>query len=183
MLIINFDKCCFIEFSSGQIRDDIYLGILNKKFEPVEKCKLLGVYIHSTLNWDGQINNVISQVSKSCGSLYSMRRHVPLKILRKVYLSLVQPYLTYCIPLCGSKFNSATMQKLFILQKKCIRIVSNKTHKVNDRFQHTKPLFFRLKLLTIFNLYYYFCGCLSMRIVNDGILGQHRRAVSRLIAG
>ena len=108
---------------------------------------------------------MISQVSKSCGSLYSIRLHVPMKILRQVYMSLIQPYLTYCIPLWGANFCNSRMQKLFVLQKKCIRIVSNKTKKVNDIFPHTKPLFFRLKLLTIFNLYSYFCGCVSMRIL------------------
>ena len=167
MLIINFDKCCFIDFSREQLRGDSYLGILNHRFEQVEKCKFLGVYINGNLKWDDQITNVISQVSKSCGSLYSIRLHVPTKILRQVYLSLIQPYLTYCIPLWGANFHSASMQKLFVLQKKCIRIVSGKTIKINAMFQHTKPLFFRLKLLTISNLYIYFCGCMSMRILSQ----------------
>ena len=167
MLIINFDKCCFMDFSSEQMGGDSYLGILNHKFEQVEKCKFLGVIINSNLKWDDQILSVISQVSKSCGSLYSIRLHVPTKILRQVYISLIQPYLTYCIPLWGANCYSGSMQKLFVLQKKCIRIVSNKTKKVNGTFQHTKPLFFRLKLLTIFNLYYYFCGSISMRILTS----------------
>ncbi len=164
-LIINYEKCCFIEFNKNSEDENIFLGILNHQFMPEDKCKFLGVYINSNLNWKDQIKNVISQVSKSCGTLYSLRLHVPAKILRQVYISLVQPYLTYCIPLWGANFNSEHLQKLFILQKKCIRIVSKKTKKVNGIFQHTKPIFFKLKVLSIANLYYYFTACSAMRIL------------------
>ena len=45
-LIINFTKCCFIEFGSGSLdlNEKFYLGILNNQFEKVDKCKFLGVY-------------------------------------------------------------------------------------------------------------------------------------------
>ena len=112
---------------------------------------------------------MITQVSKSCGSLYSIRTVVPPKILRQVYISLVQPYLTYCIPLWGASFNNAMMQKLFILQKKCIRIASKKTVKINYMFQHTKPLFFRLRLLTLSNIFSYFTGCFAMRVLTSQV--------------
>ncbi len=69
-LIINYEKCCFIEFGSIINNEMIPLGILNKAFEPVTECKFLGVYINNTLTWGDQIKHVISQVSKSCGSLY-----------------------------------------------------------------------------------------------------------------
>ena len=112
---------------------------------------------------------MITQVSKSCGSLYSLRSVVPTKVLRQVYLSLVQPYLSYSIPLWGAVTNSYMMQKLFILQKKCIRIVGNKTEKKDGIFQHTKPIFFRFNILTLFNLYYYFTGCLAMRLLTTHV--------------
>ena len=170
MLIINFEKCCYIDFSRGKKGEDYFIGIFNRKFEQVDNCKFLGVYINSDLNWNDQIRNVINQVSKSCGSLDSICLRVPLKVLRQVYLSLVQPYLTYCIPLWGSNFNCKLLQELFILQKKCVRIVSGKTEKIDGKFQHTKPLFLRLKLLSVnSNLFFYFCGCIAMRILNEAI--------------
>ena len=169
MLIINFDKCCYIDFSRAKTSEDLFIGILNIKFKQVDCCKFLGVYINSYLNWNDQIKGVINQVSKSCGTMYSIRLHVPPKILRQVYLSLIQPYLTYCIPLWGANFNCQLMQQLFVLQKKCIRIVSRKTEKINGIFQHTKPLFFRLNLLTVSNLFFYFSGCITMRILNQAI--------------
>ncbi len=154
-LVINFDKCCYIEFNGTNSRSSVkFLGILNNEFKPEEKVKFLGVFINSKLTWDDQIANVITQVSKSCGSLYSLRKVVPPKILRQAYISLVQPYLSYCLPLWGAVFNSFMMQKLFILQKKCIRIAGRKTAKIDNTFQHTKPIFFRLRLLALSNLFH-----------------------------
>ena len=168
-LIINYDKCCFIEFNNDSSNENYYLGILNHKFKPADKCKFLGVYFNSKLKWDDHIRHVISQLSKSCGSLYRIRKIVPQKVLRQVYISLIQPYLSYCIPLWGANCNSELMQELFVLQKKCIRIVANKTDKINNIFQHTKPIFLKLKLLTVFNMYYYYTASIAMRVLETHI--------------
>ena len=135
----------------------------------MEKCKFLGVIINKNLDWKDQIDNVISQVSKSCGTIYSVRKRIPDKILRTVYLALIQPYLMYCIPLWGANFQSDLMQKLFILQKKCLRIVGNKTEKINGKFCHTKQIFKKLNIMNVFNLYNYVTACEAMKIVTSGI--------------
>ena len=169
LLIVNFDKCCFMEFSKNIVNNlsNPKLGVGVRSFEKVDSCKFLGVYINKNLKWDDHINHTIKQVSKSCGSLYSIKKHVPCKVLRQVYLSLIQPYITYCIPLWGQNISSSALNRLFVLQKKCIRIVCGSSEKVNGSFQHTKPMFFKLKLLTVFNLYNYFCGCFAMSILKN----------------
>ena len=174
LLIVNFDKCCFMEFSKNSVNNlsNPKLGVGVRSFEKVDSCKFLGVYINKNLKWDDHINHTIKQVSKSCGSLYSIKKHVPCKVLRQVYLSLIQPYITYCIPLWGQNISSSALNRLFVLQKKCIRIVCDSSEKVNGSFQHTKPMFFKLKLLTVFNLYNYFCGCFAMSILKNESPGQ-----------
>ena len=169
-LILNYDKCCFMEFgfkSADQQPCAYFLGILNNQFVQVEKCKFLGVYVNRQLNWDDQIKHVKMQVSKSCGTLYRVRLQVPRKILKLIYMALVQPYLNYCISLWGHSTTSRSMNDLFILQKKCIRIVTGKTAKENGMFKHTKPLFKSLKILTIFNLYVYFTASELMKITTS----------------
>lgn len=47
------------------------------------------------------------------------------------------------------------IQKLFTLQKKAIRIITNKTTKIEGKFQNTKLLFKKTNILTIHNLYFY----------------------------
>ena len=165
-LIINYDKCCFMEFNKSQDDDEKFaLGILNSPFLQVSKCKFLGVYINDNLSWDDHIKYVTGQVSKSCGSIYSIKSCVPLKILRKIYMALVQSYLIYCIPLWGSLHKSASLNKLFILQKKCIRLINNRTKKIDGIFPHTKPLFKKSNVLTVFNLYYYMTCIEATKIV------------------
>lgn len=169
-LILNYDKCCYMEFgtrSESQQKNDYFLGIYNNRFAQVERCKFLGVIINDQLNWDDQIKHVIMQVSKSCGTLYRVRLQVPRKILKLIYMALVQPYLNYCISLWGYSTTSSSMKSLFILQKKCIRIVTGKTSKENGMFKHTKPLFQSLNILTVFNLYVYFTASELMKILNS----------------
>ena len=36
-------------------------------------------------------------------------------------------------------------------------------------FQHTKPIFFRLRLLTLSNLFHYFTGCFAMRVLTSKV--------------
>jgi hypothetical protein len=142
-----------------QTNNAFYLGILDDRFSEVQKCKFLNVYINASLKWDDQIAHVISQVSKSCSTVYRVRLHVPRKILRKIYMALIQPYLIYCIT-CGG-------YKLFVLQKKCVCycIIAGKTTKEDGLFQHTKPIFQSLNILNVFNLYTYFTGIEAMKIV------------------
>ena len=54
---------------------------------------------------------------------------------------------------------------LFKLQKKAVRIISNKTSKIDKRFQHTKPIFQSLNILTIHNLYTYITACTANKIL------------------
>ena len=169
-LVINFDKCCFIEFSmKGEKFPCKALGILNYQFKQVTGCKFLGVHINNRLNWNDHINHVISQVSKSCGAMYSVSKLVPQKILRKIYMALIQPYIMYCNPLWGALKNSQKMTKLFILQKKCIRIISNNTIRINKMLPHTKPMFTRLKILNVFNIHTYLTACESMKVIQNKI--------------
>ncbi len=167
MLIINFEKCCYIEFKPDINSDVKFLGINDEEFEKVEECKFLGVRINQDMSWNDQLQNVIGQVAKACGSMYTIRTVVPQKILKKIYMALVQPYLIYCTLIWGSEHSTEIMDKLFKLQKKCIRIVTNSTSKVNGMFQHTKPLFRKIKVLTIFNIYYYMSALEAMKIMNS----------------
>ena len=72
----------------------------------------------------------------------------------------------YRIPLWSAGFHQNMMQKLFDLNKKCVRIVCRKTQKIDLKLQNTKPKFFRLKLMTVFNL---FTRCIAKWLVNEEI--------------
>ena len=57
------------------------------------------------------------------------------------YITLIVPYLTYCVEVWGNACKTYT-QSIFILQKRAIRIISRKRYR-----DPTNPLFLQLKLL------------------------------------
>ena len=165
-IIINYDKCCFIEFKLPTEAPHQTLTFPNYEIVNREdKCKFLGIYINSNLDWSDQISYARKLVSQSIGALYSLKSSVPQKILRIVYFSLVQPYFIYSMPIWATKHSSNDFEMLFKLQKKAIRIVTNHTTKIEGRFQHTKPLFKKAHILTIHNLYYYMTACQAKNIL------------------
>ena len=167
-LIINFDKCCFIEFKCKDSSPEYSLNVLNHKIEEVDKCKFLGVHINSDLDWSDHMMHVKKQVSRSIGALYSVKSSIPQKNLRSIYFALVQPYLIYNLPLWGSNHTSKYFNDLFILQKKAIRIITNKTTKIGNKFQNTKQLFKKTHILTLHNMYFYFTASEGRRIIDAG---------------
>ncbi|NRB82034.1 MAG: reverse transcriptase family protein, partial [Saccharospirillaceae bacterium] len=154
-IIINIDKCSFIEFGKHSNNEKLHLGILNNTLENVNKCKFLGVYINKDLNWKDHMIHVKQQLSKATGAINMVKGYVPQKILRNIYFSLIQPYLIYCLPIWGSNHNCTEFHEIFVVQKRALRIITNNTAKINNQYQHTKPLFQKTNILTVHNLYYY----------------------------
>ena len=165
-IVINYDKCCFIEFKPPADKPHKMIAFPNHEIIICEeKCKFLGIYINSNLDWSDQITYARKLISQSVGALYSIKSHVPQKILRIVYFALVQPYFIYAMPVWASNHLSTDFDMLFKLQKKAIRIITNHTSKVEGKFQHTKPLFKKTHILTVHNLYYFFTACEAKKIL------------------
>ena len=74
---------------------------------------------------------------------------------------LVQPYINYCNVILGAA-DKTTMDPLFILQKKAIRLV-NRVHYL----EHTKPLFESMKILSIYQLYDFNCILFIYKCLNS----------------
>ena len=122
------------------------LKIQNVNIEKVPDFKLLGVYLDSCLTWNKQISHIANRLSKTAGILYRIKNYVPKNILVTIYNSLFQSHLTYCTPCWGF----GPIARLKILQKKCIRTITNSKYNA-----HTTKLFYetdKLKLDDIFKL-------------------------------
>ena len=66
----------------------------------------------------------------------------------------------------GTRQTSPVFNDLFKLQKKAIRIITNRTSKIEGKFQNTKPLFKKSNILTVQNLYFYLTTTESSKILN-----------------
>ena len=83
---------------------------------------------------------------------------VPKHVLLTLYNSLVLPYLNYSVV---TWCRSSSCDRLFILQKRAIRLISGSSFR-----EHTLPLFANLKLLQFNDLYYLNVGKFMYKFMN-----------------
>ena len=110
------------------------------------------------------------------GTIKRIRQYIPNKNIKSIYHSLFESHLLYGISVWGG-IPKTHLQKLFLLQKKCLRILfgdykaykenletmtvepvqSNQIHNYRDSYQkeHTKPLFNKHEILTVQNAFMY----------------------------
>ena len=116
-----------------------------------EHVQFLGVIVDEHLSWKPHLEGVCTKVSRGVGVICRLRFILPEKVLTTLYNSIVLPYLTYCILAWGNTFKTY-IDKLKVLQKKVIRLVTNSS------FRHpSKPLFLQLKLLPFDELVSFNC--------------------------
>ena len=136
------------------------IKIDNKLIEQVSSITFLGVHIHENLDWKPHINSVSLKMSKSIGVINKIKSLISATARRSLYCTLVLPYIQYC-NIIWAKTYSTNLGKIFKLQKRMIRIIAN----VGFR-DHTKPLFFKLKLLTVYDINKYQTAAFLFRCIN-----------------
>ena len=114
-----------------------------KAIEKTDSFNFLGITIAETLSWNLQIEKVSLKMVKIIGVMNRIKNFVSSDILLKIYNSLILSHLHYGILCWGFSRN-----KLFRLQKKAIRVIAKQKYNA-----HTDPLFKKLKLLKIDDIF------------------------------
>ena len=148
------------------------------KIEKVSSAKFLGVVIDEKLNWDQHVQYLLKKLRSITGALCRIRKSIPNNLYLKLYSALFESHLTYGISVWGVSLKDNENDKLFVTQKQCIRVLFGDLDKYLDKQstcartrpfgeqklgqtyyqkEHTKPIFNRLKLLTVQNLFKYYC--------------------------
>ena len=146
-LSLNLNKTNYILFAHRQRKTDfnkIAISINNINISRVTETKFLGVVIDENLGWNGHINLLESKISKTIGVLAKLKNIFPRSILLMLYNSLILPYLNYCTMIWASEYNENKLHKIFVLQKKAVRIICKMKYSA-----HSAPAFKTLNLLTI----------------------------------
>ena len=138
--------------------------------------KFLGVILDDELNWKEHIEYLNKKLRSVIGAICRIRQSVPSDYYKCLYSALFNSHLSYGVSIWGGAHN-ALIDKLFITQKHCIRVLFGDfdayldkqstcararefgRQKLGSSFyskEHTKPIFNRLKLMTIHHMYYYF---------------------------
>lgn len=158
---LNISKTKAMLFSHQKLRDtDVPILINNQGVEFVEETTFLGLVVDNKLTWSRHIDSVAKKLSKSIGLLYKAKEVLRKASLISLYKSLVYPLLTYCNTLYG---NAAVthLNRLHVLQKKCIRIICNLPYRA-----HTTQYFRSLKLLNIYQLNDYLVSLFVYKCLN-----------------
>ena len=124
-------------------------------------AKYIGVLIDSHLSWRYHIDYISSKISKGVGIIARLRHFVPTSTLLKIYLSLMEPHISYGLTSWGQAANSS-LNKILILQKRALRLMY-----FSDRRAHAIPLFVRSGVLPLNMLYFKYSAILMHDISNN----------------
>ena len=143
-LSINVDKTVYLLFSGKKpTPPHMKLEIFRKEVHLKTNTKFLGIYIDNKLNWKAHIQYATAKISCMIGIISKLQSCLTIPAMRTLYLSLVHNHLRYGLTFWGAA-NKSELNKIFILQKKMIRII----HRA-DYLAHTDPLFQRSFILKL----------------------------------
>ena len=165
-LTINVDKTYCILFSNRRAslsNDDAPLVLDGHALEIVQSGKFLGVTLDNRLSFNLHIDLICNKLSKIVGIFYKLHNLVPVMVLTKLYYSMVYPYLIYCNMAWGGA-PKRHIDRLFALQKKIIRLVAGSGY-----LDHTSPLFYRLRILKLYDIHVYLLALHGFRMSRDGL--------------
>lgn len=145
-LKLNFQKTKVMQFHPYQKRPlNIACSYNNVDLECINTSKLLGLNIDSHLNWKSHIEVISGKLSSFTYALNELKKTTDLKSATNAYYAYAHSWLRYGILLWG---NSTQADTLFIIKKKCIRILTN-----TDRMTSCRQHFKKLNILTLTCLY------------------------------
>ena len=185
-LHINFDKSVHIHFrppfnqnerqTCARTKIHKSLKIANNTLKRVTQVKFLGVIIDEELSWGPQINYLKQKIVASIVVIKRIMKYIPEKEYSKIYDALFKSHLSYCVSSWGG-VSSNKLQCLFVLQKRCVRLLFGKEKSFdhpdfldncarartyeehmsarNFKLENTKPIFNEQNLLTLHHLYIY----------------------------
>ena len=135
-MIINESKCNVITFNfSNNNTVPQNLKLSDKLLHPVDKIKLLGVYLTSDLKWTANTKNICSKVNQRL-YLISKLKHYGLQKeeLITAWIAMLRPITEYAVPLWHSGLSEGDSYKIEFLQKKALGIILGTGYLDHRRF-------------------------------------------------
>lgn len=142
-LSLNLSKTNFIIFGNREIDKDVRINVEGVSIERVYETKFLGVTVNHKICWKSHIKKISTKISRNIAIIAKLRYFLSNNSLHTLFCSLALPYLSYCAEVWGNTYRSS-LQPLFRLQKRAIRII----HNVNY-IEHTNPLFIKARKIKL----------------------------------
>lgn len=146
-LKVNLSKTKYVHFSNyNQIKKHNFdITFEEEKINRDDNIRFLGITLDEHCNWKLHINTVCKKLNRFVYALRQLRKTVSETAALTAYHGHVSSILRYGLLLWG---NSPHISRAFIIQKKCIRAISNV-----GPFETCRPLFKKLGVLTLASMY------------------------------
>ena len=124
-MIINENKSNVINFNFSKFNTEPQdLKLNGKLLPPVEKIKLLGVYITKDLTWTANTENICSKVYQRLFWINKLKSYgLQKEELINAWLSMLRPVAEYAAPLWHSGLSDGENNKIEMLQKNALSII------------------------------------------------------------
>jgi hypothetical protein len=126
-----------------------FLGYENNYISKVNDLNFLGVNINNTLSWKTHIDKILPKVSSACFAMRGVKQFVSPQMLKAIYYSHLHSIISYGVIFWG---HIAPSTRVFILQKRIIRIMMGSRSKNSCRKLFTSLEILPLPSLHIFSL-------------------------------
>ncbi len=157
-LSLNVKKSNFLHFHHGKHKPTINLKLNETIVEEKEVTKYLGVFIDNKLTWKPHIEHVKTKLSKGNGMISKIRYYVNDLCLLNLFYSFIQSHVNYNLINWSSTYSSF-INPIDLKVKAAVRLISFK-----NKYEHTKPLFLKHKILPFTDLIKYKKGNLLWKI-------------------
>ena len=130
-------------------KNDCEIMIDNYTLKCVDRINCVGLILNNKFTWKYHIDHIYKKVCRTIGSIVKARIILDIDSIVMLYSATVKPYFICCNIIWGNTFTTY-LKKSEKLQKKILRGMTSSEYN-----SHTGPLFHRLKLMTIKDLYEY----------------------------
>ena len=146
------------------------------KVKKVASTKFLGVFIDEKLDWSVHLTHLTKKLRSVSGAICRIRQSIPVEYYKTIYTALFESHLSFGISVWGVALKPCGNDKILITQKHTIRVLFGDLDAYLDKLstcarvreygkqklgakfytkEHTKPIFNRLKLLTVQSIHKY----------------------------
>ena len=122
-LSVNIDKSCIMSISNKR-HQNFNIAINDNQLLSVSQMKYLGVNVCNNLSWDRHISSICSKIGYGINLFYKLRYKINAMDMLKIYNTIIQPYIDYCITIWGYA-PMCHLNKIQRLQNKIARIITN----------------------------------------------------------
>jgi hypothetical protein len=145
-LSLNTEKTNIIKFStSNRQKNSFQIIYQSKSLVAANNTKFLGLELDEHVNWKIHIKKILPKLIGACYVIRRLYSSCDTATLRMVYFAYFHSIVEYGIMFWGA---SSESNRIFLQQKRIIRVMSG-----SPRRFPCKPLFQKLKILTITSLY------------------------------